>query len=244
MGWMTKRGLNVAGCEISKFFKLHNSGLCEVITMTVPRKSELFQEDLYPDTAAQEAAISAEEWFAGRDADPVLTSLRDVFNASQGNKEPQKGGSVLRQASRRMTPANEQAKPTRDSVNGEANTNGNGSTLMPPPASSSSLSRLSNSMKPNASPHHELSPQPPQPLGTLATNSVVSSFLKHNSLMINQEEKRKQKIKNTRLLFSSLVVIVFYFPERKYVFKFGTKDISLMFGKCSSLKKESPCFRK
>ena len=35
-------------------------------------KSELFQEDLYPDTAAEEAAISAEEWFNGKDANPIL----------------------------------------------------------------------------------------------------------------------------------------------------------------------------
>ena len=163
----------MGGCEISKFFKLHNSGLCEVITMTVPRKSELFQEDLYPDTAAQEASISAEDWFAGRDADPVLMSLRDVFNAIQGNKEPQKGGSVLRLASRRLTPG-DQNKPMRDSVNGGSGENG-ASTIMAPPASStSSMSRLNTSLKPPASsPHHEHSPQP---LGGLATNSVVSFF--------------------------------------------------------------------
>ena len=45
--------------------------------MTVPRKSELFQDDLYPDTSAQEAAMTAEEWYAGRDADPIMMSLRD-----------------------------------------------------------------------------------------------------------------------------------------------------------------------
>lgn len=100
MGWMPKRGLNVSSCEINKFFKLHNSGLCEIITMTVPRKSELFQDDLYPDTAAQEAAMTADEWFDGKDSGPILMSLRDVFNAAQGNNG--KGGSVLRQASRRL----------------------------------------------------------------------------------------------------------------------------------------------
>lgn len=52
--------------------------------MTVPRKSELFQDDLYPDTAAQEAAMSAEEWFEGKNADPILMSLREVFNAATG----------------------------------------------------------------------------------------------------------------------------------------------------------------
>jgi coronin-1B/1C/6 len=44
--------------------------------MTVPRKSELFQEDLYPDTVSDEAAISAEEWIGGKDADPITFSLK------------------------------------------------------------------------------------------------------------------------------------------------------------------------
>lgn len=70
--------------------------------MTVPRKSELFQDDLYPDTSAQEAAMTAEEWYAGRDADPIMMSLREIFQAYQSNKEQKTGGSVLRQASRRV----------------------------------------------------------------------------------------------------------------------------------------------
>lgn len=44
--------------------------------MTVPRRSELFQEDLYPDTLSDEAANTAEEWFEGGDAEPILVSLK------------------------------------------------------------------------------------------------------------------------------------------------------------------------
>ena len=44
----------------------------EQLQFFVPRKSELFQEDLYPDTAACAPAISAEEWVNGKDADPML----------------------------------------------------------------------------------------------------------------------------------------------------------------------------
>ena len=42
-------------------------------------QSELFQEDLYPDTAGDQPAISAEDWFAGKDAEPILISLRDGY---------------------------------------------------------------------------------------------------------------------------------------------------------------------
>jgi coronin-1B/1C/6 len=98
---MPKRGCDVNSCEISRFFRLNNSGLCQVITFTVPRKvwflilhllpllkflfcpqSELFQEDLYPDTPGEEPSITAEEWHGGKDADPLLISLKDGYAPS------------------------------------------------------------------------------------------------------------------------------------------------------------------
>uniref|UniRef100_A0A9L0KLR0 Coronin n=1 Tax=Equus asinus TaxID=9793 RepID=A0A9L0KLR0_EQUAS len=78
MGHMPKRGLDVNKCEIARFFKLHERK-CEPIIMTVPRKSDLFQDDLYPDTAGPEAALEAEEWFEGKNADPVLISLKHGY---------------------------------------------------------------------------------------------------------------------------------------------------------------------
>lgn len=42
-------------------------------------QSDLFQDDLYPDTAGLEAALEAEDWLGGRDEDPVLVSLRDGY---------------------------------------------------------------------------------------------------------------------------------------------------------------------
>ncbi|XP_060118651.1 coronin-1B [Heteronotia binoei] len=78
MGWMPKRGLDVNKCEIARFYKLHERK-CEPIIMTVPRKSDLFQDDLYPDTAGPEAAMEAEEWVAGKTAAPILISLREAY---------------------------------------------------------------------------------------------------------------------------------------------------------------------
>ncbi|XP_062890406.1 uncharacterized protein LOC134338490 isoform X1 [Mobula hypostoma] len=78
MGFMPKRGLDVSKCEISRFFKLHERK-CEPIVMTVPRKSDLYQDDLYPDTAGPEPALEAEEWFEGKNKDPILISLKDGY---------------------------------------------------------------------------------------------------------------------------------------------------------------------
>lgn len=44
--------------------------------MIVPRKSDHFHEDLYPDTAAAKPALSAQEWIRGVNAMPVLMSMR------------------------------------------------------------------------------------------------------------------------------------------------------------------------
>lgn len=79
MGVMPKRGCDVHQCEISRFYKLHSRGFCEVISFTVPRKSELFQDDLYPPTLADMPAISAEEWVDGKNADPILFSMKDGY---------------------------------------------------------------------------------------------------------------------------------------------------------------------
>ncbi|XP_042548460.1 coronin-6 isoform X3 [Dipodomys spectabilis] len=78
MGFMPKRGLDVSKCEIARFYKLHERK-CEPIVMTVPRKSDLFQDDLYPDTPGPEPALEADEWLAGQDAEPVLISLKDGY---------------------------------------------------------------------------------------------------------------------------------------------------------------------
>lgn len=43
----------------------------------VPRKAETFQADIYPDTPGPYPALSADEWIAGIDRDPILVSMQD-----------------------------------------------------------------------------------------------------------------------------------------------------------------------
>ncbi|XP_058038291.1 coronin-1A [Ahaetulla prasina] len=84
-GWMPKRGLDVSKCEIARFYKLHERK-CEPIAMTVPRKSDLFQEDLYPDTAGPDPALTSEEWLAGKNASPILISLKDGYTPQKSRE--------------------------------------------------------------------------------------------------------------------------------------------------------------
>uniref|UniRef100_A0A670JT29 Coronin n=1 Tax=Podarcis muralis TaxID=64176 RepID=A0A670JT29_PODMU len=73
MGFMPKRGLDVSKCEIARFFKLHERK-CEPIGYDRSTK-----DDLYPDTPGPEPALEADEWLSGKDAEPILVSLRDGY---------------------------------------------------------------------------------------------------------------------------------------------------------------------
>ncbi|OXU27488.1 hypothetical protein TSAR_010648 [Trichomalopsis sarcophagae] len=77
LGIMPKRGVSTAICEVFRFYKLHATrGMCEPISMIVPRKSDQFQEDLYPDTVGTTPALSAKDWISGMNSPPVLISLK------------------------------------------------------------------------------------------------------------------------------------------------------------------------
>uniref|UniRef100_UPI003AAC7890 coronin-2A-like n=1 Tax=Centroberyx gerrardi TaxID=166262 RepID=UPI003AAC7890 len=78
LGVMPKRGLDVNACEVFRFYRLIAiKDLVEPLSMIVPRKeSDIFQEDLYPMTAGNQAAMTAQEWLSGVNRGPVLMSLK------------------------------------------------------------------------------------------------------------------------------------------------------------------------
>jgi len=53
--------------------------MVEPISFQVPRKSDIFQDDLFPDTFAGEPALTGEEWLSGKDGEPKLISLAGGF---------------------------------------------------------------------------------------------------------------------------------------------------------------------
>ncbi|KAH9420719.1 hypothetical protein DERP_001150 [Dermatophagoides pteronyssinus] len=77
LGMMPKRGCDVYKCEVVRFYKLHaTKPICEPISMIVPRKSEQFQSDVFPDTAAPTPALTADQWLSGQNRNPVLFNLK------------------------------------------------------------------------------------------------------------------------------------------------------------------------
>uniref|UniRef100_A0A8C1WFY9 Coronin n=2 Tax=Cyprinus carpio TaxID=7962 RepID=A0A8C1WFY9_CYPCA len=89
MGVMPKRGLDVCSCEIFRFYKLVTTkSLVEPLSMIVPRRSESYQEDIYPMTAGNRAAVTAEQWIAGLDKGPVMMSLRPGSELDSSAEHP------------------------------------------------------------------------------------------------------------------------------------------------------------
>jgi len=75
---LPKRACNVSENEIVKLLKIGTKTL-EPISFQVPRKSDVFQDDIFPDTYAGEPALTADEWLAGKNSDPKTTSLAPGF---------------------------------------------------------------------------------------------------------------------------------------------------------------------
>ncbi|XP_077425909.1 coronin-2A isoform X2 [Vanacampus margaritifer] len=92
MGVMPKRGLDVSLCEVYRFYKLVTvKTLIEPLSMIVPRRSESYQEDIYPMTAANKAALTADEWLSGIDRGPVLMSLKPGHSVDELYSDTNKG---------------------------------------------------------------------------------------------------------------------------------------------------------
>jgi len=82
MAYYPKYGVDVSCCEINRLIKATTTTI-EPISFAVPRKAglDVFQDDIYPDTAAPEPTVTSEEWFEGKTAPPKLFSLEGGFAA-------------------------------------------------------------------------------------------------------------------------------------------------------------------
>ncbi|CAG8472219.1 6020_t:CDS:2 [Acaulospora colombiana] len=82
MSFMPKRGVNVNECEIARAYKVSNNSV-EPISFVVPRKSEAFQADLFPPTLSDVPALTADEFFGGKNANPNTISLENGFQVKE-----------------------------------------------------------------------------------------------------------------------------------------------------------------
>nr|XP_020447394.1 coronin-2A isoform X2 [Monopterus albus] len=118
MGVMPKRGLDVSSCEVFRFYKLVTvKSLIESLSMIVPRRSESYQEDIYPMTAGNMPALTAEEWLSGINKGPVLMSLKPGSQVAESYTEMSKGlGNLLDARRSANTPSKLQLAYIKDQL--------------------------------------------------------------------------------------------------------------------------------
>lgn len=85
-GALHRRHCNVSQNEIIRLYQVTGSQV-RPLSFQVPRKSDLFQDDLFPDCRGDEPNLSVDAWINGENATPKLVSLEHGFQATaKGNK--------------------------------------------------------------------------------------------------------------------------------------------------------------
>lgn len=75
IAWLPKRFCDANKCEVAHAYRLLRDWIMP-ISFQVPRKSDMFQDDIYPDTYAGVPALSPEEWKGGKNAVPPTVSMK------------------------------------------------------------------------------------------------------------------------------------------------------------------------
>jgi len=195
MCFLPRRALDVSECEIARAYKVAGSSI-EPIAFIVPRKSDSFQSDIYPPAPSSEPALTAGEFFSGKQAPPKLVSLE---NGAVSNASPTSNYSAPAVA----IPSN----LTRSSSTSEATpTQGTPKSFFPPQVSL-------------ATPEEEVDPPaqtpgtapatpmviPPTPVTSSGSSSQEVSQLKEENSRLNSElREARAQIRNLELQVESI----------------------------------------
>jgi len=75
IAWLPKRACDTKTCEIASSLRLMKDSIVP-ISFQVPRKSDLFQKDLFPDAYAGIPSMEAKEYLSGENKPPKLKSMK------------------------------------------------------------------------------------------------------------------------------------------------------------------------
>jgi coronin-1B/1C/6 len=81
-GAVYRRHCNVTVNEVIRLYQVTGTQL-RPLSFQVPRKSDLFQDDLFPPCRGDEPNLSLAQWLAGENATPKLVSLEGGFKPSE-----------------------------------------------------------------------------------------------------------------------------------------------------------------
>ena len=88
IAFLPKRGINVHENEVMRAFKTVNDSYIEPIPFIVPRRAEVFQDDIYPPTVGLKPATTSGGWFGGKDGVPPKIDLAAVYAGEEPSEVP------------------------------------------------------------------------------------------------------------------------------------------------------------
>lgn len=82
LAFMPKRGVNTHANEVMRAYKTVNDQYIEPISFVVPRRAEMFQDDIYPPATGSKPAMSSAEWLQGKTSRPAKIDMGDLYEGT------------------------------------------------------------------------------------------------------------------------------------------------------------------
>ncbi|EFQ99553.1 coronin-1C [Nannizzia gypsea CBS 118893] len=111
VAFMPKRGVNMHENEVVRAYKTVNDAYIEPISFIVPRRAEVFQDDIYPPTTGISPAMSSSEWFSGKEALPPKIDMARLYEGGVMTELPADATTSTIQAEVKAPEPVKQAEP-------------------------------------------------------------------------------------------------------------------------------------
>lgn len=143
---MPKRGINTHENEVMRAFKTVNDSYIEPISFIVPRRAEVFQDDIYPPVFGSNPAMSSKEWFDGKEGFPAKIDLASVYAGEGPTEIPAVIKTVLKDSTplQPHTLVKKDAEPLKKEVEPVKQTNRPSPALRPLPSMKEQAGPISN----------------------------------------------------------------------------------------------------
>ena len=115
VAFLPKRGINTHENEIMRAFKTVGDSYIEPISFIVPRRAEVFQDDIYPPVVGSKPALSSQEWFDGKEGLPAKIDLGSIYAGEEPTEIPvdYKLATKAAQPPQPLSPVKKEVEPTK-----------------------------------------------------------------------------------------------------------------------------------
>ena len=116
LAFLPKRGVNMHENEVMRAFKTVNDAYIEPISFIVPRRSEVFQGDIYPPVVGSKPAFSAAEWLDGQTGLPPKINLEGIYEGGEATEVPSDYKPTAAPTPRATSPVKRQTDAPREAA--------------------------------------------------------------------------------------------------------------------------------